>query len=834
MRVQLLSPDAAHLVGFAKKKLRQLKELREKTGQAIWSKNITVGDFQIYLETANWGDKIRLSGGTCLDHILLESPTGLFGYNWERNALNERTTFSGELEEANAYRVDMSLGEWLLASQGKVSKIGGQPFSKSTPAPNIGAVIYEQDGLFYVRLADDTIVSLGSVAVSVQSDLLWRKAKVSFLTTLDSSWNQLNTQELWNVGINTGGSLPAEWRWVPRLWHPEPANSQFLPPGIYYANGSWGPCNEIRVSFGAVLRNKGGTDNVGYCEILGETSICESGDGPNCKAFFFYKLWTPGKNFYFQNVFQRTTFQHNYWTSAQAHAHDFAIYYDDEFTTSENVEIDWWAAEDLPPDPLDIWESPRHRNGIIAFRQGGPFVFSVALGRTIGTGRSTYTVNIKTGEGYVSHSSSHNGQIVAILYDGGNKLFVYDMEEETEGVHKVLQDTDKVSGKGFSSLAVIPAFKDDELSKDVPFASSGSLVSGYDPLLGVSLFGMNHPYPEDRGVSASGWTVEVQGKEAIGKLWHDECWKRTSYGYTYLNPGDGMGLFPKLIIYNNDPTAGIFSYAGVGEKGSIINGGEMTLTPAGGHSVMERKDIYMFQGGGPYFFLEYSANAKAPVNWSGDVFYTGIEDRYVVKFTCGEANVTLSDDCGETSTKKYIDPDYEESEESELFLIGPDAPGVGSQYSASGGEAPYSFSFSGGSIDSTGKITSVSSCGGPDGNGAIAHVTVTDACGKTAAIQVRLDGGAWLQTATNYDPGGGCFPHNGPLTYSTTTGGTRVDSTFCWITSGNYGTCASTWPDSPFCCQDCSMSDAHPEATGTTIRKYIWMSKQTTWNWVCP
>ena len=63
MRVQLLSPDAAHLVGFAKKKLRQLKELREKAGQAIWTKNITVGEFEIYLETANWGDKIRLSGG---------------------------------------------------------------------------------------------------------------------------------------------------------------------------------------------------------------------------------------------------------------------------------------------------------------------------------------------------------------------------------------------------------------------------------------------------------------------------------------------------------------------------------------------------------------------------------------------------------------------------------------------------------------------------------------------------------------------------------------------------------------------------------------------------
>lgn len=70
MKIQLLSQDAAHLVGFAKNKLRQLRDLRVKTRQALWKKNIFVGEFTIYLETADWGDKIRISGGTDVPMIM--------------------------------------------------------------------------------------------------------------------------------------------------------------------------------------------------------------------------------------------------------------------------------------------------------------------------------------------------------------------------------------------------------------------------------------------------------------------------------------------------------------------------------------------------------------------------------------------------------------------------------------------------------------------------------------------------------------------------------------------------------------------------------------------
>ena len=67
------------------------------------------------------------------------------------------------------------------------------------------------------------------------------------------------------------------------------------------------------------------------------------------------------------------------------------------------------------------------------------------------------------------------------------------------------------------------------------------------------------------------------------------------------------------------------------------------------------------------------------------------------------------------------------------------------QYTASGGVLPYSYSFDGGSINSSGLITSITSCGGSSGNGAVGSITVTDACGQTKSITVRLPGGQWVE-----------------------------------------------------------------------------------------
>lgn len=98
----------------------------------------------------------------------------------------------------------------------------------------------------------------------------------------------------------------------------------------------------------------------------------------------------------------------------------------------------------------------------------------------------------------------------------------------------------------------------------------------------------------------------------------------------------------------------------------------------------------------------------------------------------------------------------------ELTLGGPGEPAEGDFYSASGGGGEYSYSFSGGSIDSeTGEILSISECGGPDNNGAVGSVTVTDQCGNTASLTVRLIGGAWVQKYYEYVCGYTSTPNPG-------------------------------------------------------------------------
>ncbi|MGE4544224.1 MAG: hypothetical protein AB7D06_08945 [Pedobacter sp.] len=74
----------------------------------------------------------------------------------------------------------------------------------------------------------------------------------------------------------------------------------------------------------------------------------------------------------------------------------------------------------------------------------------------------------------------------------------------------------------------------------------------------------------------------------------------------------------------------------------------------------------------------------------------------------------------------------------ELEIAGSETPGVGTIYGASGGLRPYSWSISAGVIDGGGRVNSLSgACGA-------GSVTVTDACGNTATMDVRFPDGQWV------------------------------------------------------------------------------------------
>lgn len=109
---------------------------------------------------------------------------------------------------------------------------------------------------------------------------------------------------------------------------------------------------------------------------------------------------------------------------------------------------------------------------------------------------------------------------------------------------------------------------------------------------------------------------------------------------------------------------------------------------------------------------------------------------------CAATTVAVTDACSNTDSR-----DIQMSFDSTFKIDGSEEPEVGDFYSATGGSGDYSYSFTGGSINSdTGEITEITACGGPNGNGAVASVSVSDGCGNSASITVRLPGGSWHYT----------------------------------------------------------------------------------------
>ena len=90
-----------------------------------------------------------------------------------------------------------------------------------------------------------------------------------------------------------------------------------------------------------------------------------------------------------------------------------------------------------------------------------------------------------------------------------------------------------------------------------------------------------------------------------------------------------------------------------------------------------------------------------------------------------------------------------------LTISGPESASNGTQYSVSGGTAPYSWCISKGDISQAGVVDNVSSlCG-------TAKITVIDSCGSTAVLGVRLPGGQYFRT---YEQAGcsNCTADGGP------------------------------------------------------------------------
>jgi len=615
MRVQLLSQDAAYLVGFAKKKLRELRGIRLRCGVLVLSKTLRVGDTTIFIETADWGELIRLSGSSRWPFdIVLSDRVKLYGFSLEKQRgrsldlpANGEAGFAqlGPLAVAHDPHV-LTRAEKTLTRDRQQSSL---EFAALLPllrsggvATDDGVYLYSEEGLSKIASYSEITPSMAPVSIGNMLGV--------FGESSETNWNKLDTIRLWAVGPTQADSYPEVWRWYPRLWCPVLANAHMLRQGIYYGSvqggGLWGPCAEIETQYGAFLDARGGAQ-IGYCEVLTRCTDCSDEDpsvieGPHLKAFFFYQLWEPPRGFdYYENQGKINSY-HDYYTAAPQQ--EFRIDYDEVLAGASKIKaMHWWSA----PDAMNKLGEPIPQEGILAAGDTGVFVLHKQSG---------YQQQLLSGTGYKDHSVSEDGRKVAILYSAGvDHILYYDFEEE-----KTLLDKPAVGGNAsLHTLEIIPTFEG--APPFIPPDSVQNLTrpTDRDKVYEIPMLGFSHPWPPGSGSRATGWKVFVETEEdgrlvGVGKTFDDECWTKLKYKM-YQDP-DG--------VYNHFASHNLIMAGGPdgrhGTTGTLTSEGIPTVggwSPAGDAYIVERAPITF--GEDIYGCLSVSMNTRSPVKWTGDV-----------------------------------------------------------------------------------------------------------------------------------------------------------------------------------------------------------------------
>ena len=757
MRIQILSKSGAHLLGFAKNKLRQLAQMRLNINLHVMNKTFYVDEYLVYIETADWGDKIRISGGGFFN-ILFSDGVVSWLYGWKEDNLIEAGNATAPLTQAFLYHIDgVSERNKIKNRSVKALSEGFTPYQAAEMFPRHNAIATRRGNNFHIETAKKNIILTATIedVTGAWEDVITNHyIYIGGHSTVNSAWNRMNTREL--TLINTtdpNTSFPFAWKWTPRIWCPDLANSLYLLQGMYYGalTRHWGPYDEIKAKFGCILKHREGSKHfMGYAEVFTEAIGSrdpgpdpDENEGPHFKAFFQNMMWEAPKDYNTHINLNRLTISHSYWASTPRES--FAIYYDNILTGSFDT-LDWWSTFDEEAPLENIYGDTYGVMGIICVSTTGDYVLHKVKSIPTKYGLAFLPYQLHQGTNYHSHSLSYDGSIVAIFIGEGvvSDVYIYDLvnAEEIRSSSSSLQAENAIT-----SGQIIPR-EGEEAKKIIPleyeyFSVEAERPEVRLPEVSPSFFSIGHPWPSYMGHVATGWRVDVDNGEGHGYMWVDECWQKTSYNWRSGDPENppDPALLGYLVGFNIDKEIPAMSFAAYGKKT------DDGLEPAGEGGVIGRDPISI-AGQDMFGCLFATRNAASPLEWSGDVsqsgcaFSDGPQDVAPAPgcLDNGEGfpigRVRLKDACGERAEPK----DYVFSK---LSMLGADEVEVGDFYLGGGGTYPYTYTFSHGSIDSeTGEILSITGCGDP-GDPAIGTVTAIDACGRSASIDARLPGGFW-------------------------------------------------------------------------------------------
>lgn len=843
LRIKVETAAGHEYIGFAKEKFWYLERRRLQLEIAAKREKYIDGAFTIEVFSSNWDDYIKITGGDFGD-ILLSNGSAAADYNWTTDTIQAIPAPASNFPDAispiyNGRCQTEEYNQFSVSTNWSVSSIGTTLYNFLSGINRYEMSIFADVGAIFGRIRNTfgQLANMSEVFIGQYAGNFGSLFSLPTRNTSESPWNLFNGIFIRALNPSTKKVLPA-WYWTPSLFTVQ-HNDAILFRGWYYGDypnrsyindtiGAGGdlfpqPLVSLKVSFRALLdtryNSETGDYNYGWAELVTEV------DGEKKRDVFVYLQKTPlviPSNSTAAFVFDDFSdpWAETIWVGSDLEGFPVSLRVDLDLELSiDDIEVVMWN--------FAIWTNGGAQDtGVcIMVRAGNTVTFYRYLGSS--------TV-IHTTDAYHSHSHSRDGTMLAV-FDGEDGIITAVTVLDMFGT----RDSKAEGGYHGSSFTVI---RQDGNLKDAA-ATSGCIIPFRD--VGFNSENDLDVLPYDLATSSPDLTPEQDYTEYLPSM--------STMQFKKL--GDGPPIFHNVICKNgidaefgisiddcfssviiqedpNNPIATeklIGSWKYLGASQGVVRGDYSGNIP----------DV-RFNGIGTPLYI--STIAEMTMAFSaltqryevlgniGPITYEGFDDDFEPIVNCdGTSNLVATTACNQRAEVDL------EDQLVELELSGTDTPVVGTDYDASGGIPPYVFSFDGGTINpETGEILTIDACGAA-GTPRWATVTVTDDCGTTAELEVRLSGGVWNQVLferQGSDCLGSTSQTNSPALYFGKNR-SRVLYGFVIISGSNCNSCS--WvPSFPFYedvyCKDPwkSFPCVPPvtprvlcETTGTPLKRYV-------------
>lgn len=833
----IISPSAYKHLPAVRLQMEDLAEKRDRLGAPFLKKKYRYLDGTIVLLHAMIGfNKIIMWGGG-EPLILLTNYTSAQGYDYYSDVLSSATIAPLSITTkpvSPLYNGRNQIGDYTQmtrASSWSSEIIGNNyDFLGGINEYEMGVFLDLQD--IYARVGD----SIGHIATFTDTFLQGYAKPYGDLFCLPT-YKEVPTWNLYN-GLTINALDPSSLDvatsgfWVPSFFTVFPRDENFLKPGVYYGAYPWSdygiedPLESAKVSLRAILdtryKEQAGSYLYGWAEIVTEIN----GEAKNDLHFYFQQspLAYPA-NDTITNIATAGT----------------AI---DQLITTGSELGGWEPNVTLNPDNLDATVSMWNFQKLFVETPDGSQDSGVCIVLVDGSTTTFYRytgalATVYTTETYHSHSTSRDGTILAIFESDDGNLITNVQVFDLYGTREPTRDSEYTSGD-FTQLrtdgsvvsaealtgCVIP-YREEDFEPSSPIVDLATKTPKQMPTTYVELlpqFGITS-FLRSRLFSPTFKKITCEnGVDAEYNIFVDSCFDSTfviddpELGVNperLIGQWDGGGILLRGVLrgsFNKISETGM-TFIGEGDDGKEID----TITGFEPDDMYMQRDVFKCVS-----FEDYNGDVIIGSNLYHDGSCWKVDETSNPCAPWEGVTATASSTCG--GSAELVIPPAEVDPVPDLEISVLDEVDCGDFIGATGGSAPYSFTFTGGTVDAdTGEILSITACGAP-ADPRTATAGVTDQCGNSDSAEVRLPGGYWanvydsgliipfFQPEDCWTYGGGEDPCNEIV--SKIVGGTRYRDSWGRLIYDGHGKpecSASTWscvntPDTePFTCPELRM-----------------------------